>query len=115
MATTFVRQLRQDPDNTESIGVEVYTSKVLDIDTIREQFAIQIRTENGSTPNATVTIEFSVDGVGYVDVQSDTINTTDGNVVFDFPSGSGVSFVRIKIDNTAGSLEIANIIAKGKQ
>ena len=98
MATTLVKQLLDTTPTTVTAGNNL-TSKVVDLDTTYGSVAFQVRTSGAAAATSTATLQYSLDGVGYVNVSSETLAVGSDNAVFDFPNGTGVTFARIFIDS----------------
>jgi len=93
-----------------------YESPSIDIDNREDEFGVMFSYENGASVNMTLWIQYSPDNQVWFDVaDSDQVITdNDGNHFWDI-SGTGASFLRVKVEVTAGSIDISKISYSGKR
>lgn len=87
-----------------------YTSNSVDIDKVEGDFAISFEYDNGSTVDMDLSLEVSNDNVSFSEITDSIQNITDnsGLHIFDV-TGTGTSFVRVKVAVTTGSIDIQSI------
>lgn len=116
--TTLVFLLEDSAIAVDSLNE--YSSKKINIDKTSGQFAIQINTENGANlgvGGVDIVLEFSLDGEKFVEVSREKVTTVSNAAIFDFPNGSGVSWIKIKTEvvEALATLDITKVLFKGKE
>lgn len=93
-----------------------YESPSVDIDNREAEFGVLFSYENGSAVNMTLWLQVSPDNLIWFDVvDSDQVITdATGNHFWDV-AGTGASFLRVRVDVTAGSIDITKIFYEGKR
>lgn len=99
----------------ESINAN-WESPSLDIDNREGEFGVLFSYENGVAVNMTLWLQISPDNINWFNiVDSDfTITSASGNHFWDVP-GTGGSFLRVRVEVTAGSLDVSKISFIGKR
>ena len=93
-----------------------YVSPSIDIDNREGEFGVLFSYENGTAVNMTLWLQVSPDNINWFDVvDSDQVITdATGNHFWDV-GGTGGSFLRVRVDVTAGSIDISKIFFDGKR
>ena len=83
-----------------------YTSKIITIDNREAEFGIQLDYVNGISPNLTLHVQTSVDGITFADVtDSDQLLTNASDTVIYDVAGMGPSYLRLRFEGT-GSIDV---------
>ena len=90
-------------------------SEVIDIDNREAEFGIQVDYVNGISPNITIYLQTSVDGVTFVDVtdSDQLISDASGTILYDI-DGMGPSFIRLRFEGT-GSIDIPQALYSARR
>jgi hypothetical protein len=98
-------------DAPESVSTD-WASPSASLDDRADEFSISIKYENGTGANMKVWFQLSNDNENFGDVEDVvsgdpfvTINDSEGVVIFDL-AGSGALFARVRIEVTAGSIDV---------
>lgn len=93
-----------------------FESSYIDIDNREEEFGVLLSYENGSSVNMTLWLQYSPDSINWFDVtDSDQVITdSEGNHFWDI-SGTGASFLRVRVEVASGSIDINKISYSGKR
>ena len=93
-----------------------YVSERVDIDNREEEFSIQLNYSNGVNVDMVIKLEASVDGENFSEITDSDQNITDstGTHIYDI-AGSGVIYIRVKIEVNTGSIDIDKLIYSGKR
>lgn len=93
-----------------------YLSERIDIDNREEEFSIQLNYSNGVNVDMIIKLEASVDGENFSEITDSDQNITDstGTHIYDI-AGSGVIYIRVKIEVNTGSIDIDKLIYSGKR
>lgn len=93
-----------------------FESDYVDIDGIEGDFSIQFDYSGGSSVNMELELEVSNDRTSWVPVtdSQQVITDNSGTHVYDV-AGSGVSFIRLAVNVTAGSINIDQIEFVGRR
>ena len=93
-----------------------YTSDSIDIDNREDEFAIQIVYKEGSNVQMTFKLEVSLDGINFAPIleADQEIIDNEGVHIWDV-SGSGVSFIRVRVEVVSGSIQIEKITYSSKR
>lgn len=107
--------LKKTIDQQQIVNADYY-SPIIDIDNREDEFSVQVIYENGINVDMVLQLEVSVDGTNF-----SVINEADQTIVDDSGShiwdvfGSGVTYLRVKIQVNSGSIDINKIIYSGKR
>lgn len=112
------KQLLESP---ETVNAD-WTSPSVSLDDRRDEWSLSLKYENGTSVNMRVYIQLSVDDVNFGDLvspdpaESYDVQITDssGVVIFDM-DGTGVSYARIRIEVTSGSIDAVEVKYLAKQ
>jgi hypothetical protein len=92
-----------------------YVSKTITIDNREAEFGIQIDYVNGISPNLTVYVQTSVDGISFVDVtDSDQLLTNASDTIIYDIAGMGPSYLRLRFAGT-GSIDVTGANYSGRK
>ena len=93
-----------------------FESSYIDIDNREDEFGVLFSYENGSAVNMTLWLQVSPNGITWFDVADSDQVITDpsGNHFWDI-SGTGASFLRVRIEVVAGSIDVSSISYSGKR
>lgn len=93
-----------------------YESPSIDIDNREDEFGVLFSYDNGSAVNMTLWLQVSPDNINWFDVADSDQVITDpsGNHFWDI-TGTGSSFLRVRVAVTAGSIDISKIFYSGKR
>ena len=107
--------LKKDIDSDIDVNDE-YISPAIDIDNREDDFAVQVEYGNGNNVDMSLLLEVSVDGVNFSSILESEQVVTDpsGSHIWDV-SGSGVTFLRVKIEVRSGSITVNKISYNGKR
>ena len=117
---TTIALLILGSDTVVSDGNE-YSTRDISLHKTSDQFAIQINTKGGAgfgiSTGIDLILEFSLDGNDYVEVSRETVLSENNTAIFDFPNGSGASYLRIRTEvvEATAALTISKILFKGKE
>jgi len=83
-----------------------YVSKAITIDNREAEFGIQVDYVNGISPNLTIYVQTSVDGITFADVtdSDELLNNTSDTIIYDI-AGMGPSYLRLRFAGT-GSIDV---------
>ena len=104
-----------DQDSPE-VGVTTsYTSETLDITRIVDEFSIQVNYANAASLDCDIIVEVSNDAVLFApfDSKNKTEVGTAGHL-FD-AAGTGAGYLRVRVEVNSGSLDITDIMFRGKK
>lgn len=99
----IIKKIIIDGPETVSDG---YVSEKITVDNREAEFGIQLDYTNGISPNLTLWLQTSVDGITFADVtDSDQllVNAAD-TVIYDI-AGMGPSYLRLRFEGT-GSIDV---------
>lgn len=107
--------LKKEIDSNVDV-VDTYESPAIDIDNREDDFAVEVSYENGSNVDMKLFLEVSLDGSNFSTIteSQQTISDPSGTHIWDV-SGSGVSFLRVKIEVTSGSILVNKIFYNAKR
>lgn len=108
--------LKKIVEQNKTVNTE-YVSERIDIDNREDEFSIQVLYSNGNgSVDMVIKLEASVDGVNFSEItDSDQLITDDsGSHIYDV-FGSGVIYIRVKIEVNSGSIDIDKILYSGKR
>lgn len=110
--TTIKKVIFEGPLTLNSI----FTSDVIDIEGHESNYVIFARYDGGASVNITYKLEGSMNMSNWMDITGTTKTTTDneGTITYDMPP-TGLSFVRLKIEFTSGSLDLQEILYFAKR
>jgi hypothetical protein len=93
-----------------------YVSERVDIDNREEEFSIQLNYSNGVNVDMVIKLEASVDGENFSEITDSDQAITDstGTHIYDI-AGSGVIYIRVKIEVNTGSIDIDKLIYSAKR
>lgn len=94
-----------------------YVSERIDIDNREQEFSIQVLYSNGNgSVDMVIKLQASIDGENFSDItDSDQVITDDqGSHVYDV-AGSGVIYIRVKIEVNNGSIDVDKILYSAKR
>lgn len=93
-----------------------YVSERVDIDNREEEFSIQLNYSNGVNVDMVIKLEASVDGENFSEITDSDQNITDstGTHIYDI-AGSGVIYIRVKIEVNTGSIDIDKLIYSARR
>ena len=96
--------------------VDTYESPSIDIDNREDDFSIEVTYENGNNVDMKLFLEVSLDGNNFATIAESQQGISDpsGTHIWDV-SGSGVSFLRVKIEVTSGSILVNKIFYNAKR
>lgn len=99
----------------ESVSAD-FTSDPFDISGSEFGFSIQASLDNGNSPNMVFSLEVSTDGINYATLTNSdqTFTDTDGSILWDVIS-TQISFVRVHVQVTSGSVDIVECIISAKR
>lgn len=92
-----------------------YQSEVVNLAMTSGSFAVQVVYNNGTTPDVDFIVELSNDGVNFANPTIINTTATSGNVLFDFPTGSGAVSLRLRATAASGNLDIVDVLFRAKQ
>jgi len=100
------RQLLSAP---ETVNTD-WTSDSTSLDDRAGAFSLSVKYENGTGVNMKVYVQLSNDDEAFGDIEESEVVITDnsGTVIFDL-EGSGAQYARIRIEVTAGSIDVIDI------
>jgi hypothetical protein len=122
--TTIIIDL---PIETPAMGIgDTYLSGNIDLDRVSDQFCAQVTLKNAVVAEFKISAELSVDGIDYVTAFQEDLTLAGGiaavitdpegyTSLFDFASGSGAGFLRLKVEVIAGSVDLTKVIMKAKE
>lgn len=107
--------LKKIIDSDFTVNTE-YISPAIDIDNREDDFSVQLVYDNGSNVDMLLQLEVSTNGVDFSTINEANQNITDnsGSHIWDI-SGSGVTYLRVKVAVTTGSIDVSNIIYSAKR
>lgn len=107
--------LKKTIDSNVTINSE-YLSDRFDIDNREQEFSIQLTYDSGINVNMSLKLEGSVDGENFSELSDSEQIITDpsGSHIWDV-SGSGLIFLRVKVEVTTGSIDVSEIIYSAKR
>lgn len=107
--------LKKTIEENFTVNTEYLSDKV-DIDNREDEFSIQINYSNGVNVDMVIKLEASVDGINFSEITDSDQNITDssGTHIYDI-AGSGVIYIRVKIEVNTGSIDIDKLIYSGKR
>jgi hypothetical protein len=94
-----------------------YLSERIDIDNREQEFSIQLNYSNGDgSVDMTIKLEASIDGENFSEITDSDQSITDdtGTHIYDI-AGSGVIYLRVKIEVNAGSIDIDELLYSAKR
>jgi hypothetical protein len=93
-----------------------YISDIWDIDNREQEFSVQVIYKDGVNVNMKIKLEVSVDGINFSEVTNSAQIVTDPthSHIYDV-IGTGVAYMRVKIEVTGGSMTIDKILYAGKR
>ena len=102
-------------DSPESVTTD-WVSPVFSLDDREAEFSVMVIYQNGISPNVSLILQVSSDGVNFGDIEESVQAVSDesGSHLWDI-AGSGALYMRVKIAVSSGSLEVSQIIYAGKQ
>ena len=92
-----------------------YTSQIITVDNREAEFGIQVDYVNGISPNLTIYVQTSVDGITFADVSdSDQLLTNAADTVIYDIAGMGPSYLRLRFEGT-GSIDVTAARYSGRR
>lgn len=93
-----------------------WVTKAIDISNREQECSIQTLYDNGTNVNMKILLEVSNDGVQYSTVieSEQTITDPDGSDIIDI-FGTGVRYLRVKIEVISGSIDVQRILWTAKR
>lgn len=107
--------LKKIIDQNLTINSE-YLSERFDIDNREEEFSIQFIYDSGINVDMTLKLEGSIDGENFSELTDSEQVITDpsGSHIWDI-AGSGLIFLRVKVEVNTGSIDIDKILYSAKR
>lgn len=107
--------LKKTVEENFTVNTE-YVSDRIDIDNREDEFSIQILYSNGINVDMVLKLEVSVDGENFSEVtdSDQTITDSAGSHIYDI-AGSGVIFMRVKIEVNTGSIDVDKILYSARR
>lgn len=107
--------LKKNIDSDIDVNSE-YLSPAIDIDNREDDFAVQLEYDNGNTVDMSLFLEVSLDGVNFSSIleSEQVITDPSGSHIWDV-SGSGVTYLRVKVEVRSGSITVNRISYSGKR
>lgn len=108
--------LKKTVEQNYTVNTE-YFSPAIDIDNREQEFSIQVLYSNGNgSVDMTIKLQASIDGENFSDVTDSNQDISDdqGSHIYDI-SGSGVIYMRVKIEVVSGSIDIDKILYSAKR
>jgi hypothetical protein len=116
----FIRDLIDSPISIDSAvdngdGLGTYISEYIDLTNLVDEFSVQVAYDNGSGLDCDIIVEVTNDKVLHAEFQS--INKTDPGTAGHFfdASGTGAAFMRVKVVANSGTLDLSQILFRGKK
>lgn len=102
-------------DGPETIN-STWTSDYWDLDDREGEFSLQVSYINGASVNIVIKLEVSNDLVNWAvfEDSDNALTDNDASVLYDI-AGTGLSFMRVKIDVNSGSFDLQDIIYVAKR
>jgi hypothetical protein len=93
-----------------------YSSEIIDVSGVEAESSIQLVYNNGNNVNMNITLQVSNDKVNFSDVtESDQlIEDDEGSHIIEI-GGIGVTYIRVHIAVTSGSIDLQSTIFKGSR
>lgn len=107
--------LKKIIDSNFTINTE-YISDRFDIDNREAEFSIQFTYDSGINVDMALTLEGSIDGENFSELSDSEQLITDpsGTHIWDI-IGTGVPFLRVRVQVTTGSIDVTEILYSGKR
>lgn len=108
-------RLKEIIEGTESINMD-WVSPSVSLDNREGEFSVSFFYENGSAVDMTLWLQISSDNINFADLTNtdQIITDSSGTHIWDI-AGSGALFLRVKVEVTAGAIDITRIFYAGKQ
>jgi hypothetical protein len=107
--------LKKIIDSNFTINSE-YLSERFDIDNREQEFSIQFTYDSGISVDMVLKLEGSIDGENFSEItdSDQTITDPSGTHIWDI-AGSGLIFLRVKVEVTTGSIDVSEILYSAKR
>lgn len=108
-------RLKEILNGSETVNLDWF-SPSFSLDDRESEFSIQINYENGVSPNMSFILQISSDNINFADLVESVqpISDVSGSHIWDV-AGSGALYARVKIEVSAGSIDVTRIFYAGKQ
>lgn len=110
--TILIKQALSSPITVNT----TYFSPVIEIDDREDEFIVQTTYNNGTNVDMSIHLLVSADNVNYARVTDtdQTITDNTGSHIYDV-AGTGATYMKIEIEVRAGSIDLNEILYKGKR